>query len=276
MIHGSKKLIWGGAFFVLALAPVFVSAAALGEQVSFFVDSSFDVSGRDKVLTTLRVEGENAHYYVEDEYWQGLGANQAAFASQLQELAKEFDTKIYPLERQGFGFEPNPGIDGDPKITVILTPLIQDAGGYFLLGNEFSKARNLQSNEREMVYLNAALSAGGRWREFLAHEFQHLITYGAKESRIGKNEEIWLNELRSEYAVTLAGYDEATGGVNTRLRAQSFLRTPNDALLHWKTKTPTTAASTFSGTTSSRRSAPAFCARRSRVMPSASRPLKKF
>lgn len=236
MIPNSKKVFLSGAFFVFVLAPVFASAAAVGEQTLFNVDSAYDTRGRSSVAATLRAEGENAHYYVEDDYWQSLGVNQPSVLASLQGLAREFDTRIYPLEHQAFGSEPNPGIDGDSKVTVLITPLVAEAGGYFLLGNGFSRARNAQSNEREMLYISGDLAKVGRWPVLLAHEFQHLITFGAKELRINKNEEIWLNELRSEYAVTLLGYDDQAGVTNLIQRARSFLRQPSDALLTWQNR----------------------------------------
>jgi hypothetical protein len=229
-----RPIFLGVVFFILAIAPSFVSAAQLGNETRFFVDAGYDTQSRDTVTATLRVEGENAHYYVENDFWRGLGFNETAFLASLQDLRQEFDSRIYPLERQHFGFEPNPGIDGDPKITVLLTPLVPEAGGYFLLGNGFSKARISVSNEREMVYLNADLAKVSRWPVLLAHEFQHLVTFGAKELRINKNEEVWLNELRSEYAVTLLGYDDQPGVTNLIQRARSFLRQPEDALLSWR------------------------------------------
>lgn len=227
------RVIFSGAFFVFLLAPTLASAA-LGDETQFFIDAGYDTKNRDTITATLRVEGDTAHYYVENDFWQALGANETVFLANLQDLAVEFDTRIYPLERQYFGSEPNPGIDGDPKITVLMTPLVPEAGGYFLLGNGFSKGRNPVSNEREMLYISADLAKASRWPTLLAHEFQHLATFGAKELRINKNEEIWLNELRSEYAATLLGYDDEPGVTNLIQRARSFLRQPADALLAWR------------------------------------------
>lgn len=230
-----KRLFYlAGVIIAVLLIPYLTFAATVGEQTLFNVDSVYDSSGRSSISATLRVEGENAHYYVEDGYWQALGDDQASFLQNIQDLSREFDTRIYPLEHQGFGSEPNPGIDGDPKITVVITPLVAEAGGYFLLGNGFSKSRNKDSNEREMVYISADLNKVSRWPMLLTHEFQHLVTFGAKEIRINRNEEVWLNELRSEYAITLLGYDDRAGVTNLIQRARSFLRQPSDALLAWQ------------------------------------------
>ncbi|MDP3794682.1 MAG: hypothetical protein Q8R13_02010 [bacterium] len=234
LIARRLPLSLASAIFIALAAPFFTATASLGEQVSFTVASVYDIKERETISATLRYEGTHAHYYVEEEYWQSLGSGQAAFAESIKTLSADFDNHIYPLEHQYFGSEWNPGIDGDPRITVLITPMISEAGGYFLIGNEFLKTQHAQSNEREMVYINALSEKVPRWREFLAHELQHLITFGAKERRIDENEDIWLNELRSEVAVTLLGYDNASGATNVRQRAFSFTRAPNDSLVEWR------------------------------------------
>ena len=101
--------------------------------------------------------------------------------SKIKNLSDEFDNVIYPKLKALFGDENNPGIDGDPKITILINEMIKDAGGYFREQDGFARDRVASSNEREMMYLNAFHIDNIRARSFLAHEFQHLITFNQKE-----------------------------------------------------------------------------------------------
>ena len=67
----------------------------------------------------------------------------------IERSAKEFEQRIYQRDRELFGQELSPGIDGDVRLTILNTPL-QGAGGYFSSADGVVKAVNRFSNEREM------------------------------------------------------------------------------------------------------------------------------
>ena len=71
---------------------------------------------------------------------------------------------------------------------------------------------------------------------FLAHEFQHLISFEQKDVIRKVQDDIWLNELRSEIAPTLVGYDGAFVYTNSNLeaRTKSFMKNFSDAILNWE------------------------------------------
>ena len=69
---------------------------------------------------------------------------------------------------------------------------------------------------------------------YIAHEFQHLITFNQKTIIRGIDEEKWLNEARSEYAPTLAGYSEVWRGSYLKRRVGESLSHPSEALLDWR------------------------------------------
>ena len=49
-------------------------------------------------------------------------------------------------------------------------------------------------------------------------------------------EEVWLNELRAEYAPTLAGYDDNFENSNLEKRASDFKNNPSNSLIDWKSQ----------------------------------------
>ena len=135
----------------------------------------------------------------------------------LSGLQTEFDTNIYPADTSNFGSEPNPGIDNDPLITILLLN-IRDGlsgasssyvAGYFDRGNEYPLSANPFSNQREMLYLNInpILINSGHvtatdFYTILAHEFQHMIHWEQKSHQLGRDDDTWLDEAMSEAAPT--------------------------------------------------------------------------
>ncbi len=229
------KLIVFSVFvsFVLAFG---ASADTIGQDQSFFISPTYDAQMRPSVMATLRYVSDRAYFYVGDDYWNSVSQDlRNQILDQTKSLAQEFDNRIYPLETSFFGSEPNPGIDNDPRLTILLAPLIDNAGGYFDTSNEFLRQDFAQSNQREIIYLNIGqLNNQIKMKSFLAHEFQHLISFNQKEKLRQINEDTWLNELRSEYAPTLLGYNELFSGSNLERRLASFLSDSYDSLTEWK------------------------------------------
>jgi len=221
----------------LGCASFVFAHGAHADTVIFNVDSSYHWRGSERVTATEQYTGLRARWYVSDQYWHGLGPRgRAALLADVQNLADEFDAVIYPKLRDIFGSENIPGVDGDPKITILLTRMIQDAGGYLREQDGFPKEKISISNQREMINLNVLHIDKQRAKSFLAHEFQHLITLNQKILQRGVQEEVWLNELRSEIAPTILGYDnlDVYEGSNLEARVQAFLKEPSDAILDWE------------------------------------------
>lgn len=222
---------------LVACVGVIFAQYAYADTVTFFVDSSYDWRGNQRVTATLQYEGINARWYVSDQHWYGLEpGSQLALLSDIQNLAGEFDSVIYPKLRNIFGSENTPGVDGDPKITILLTRMDEDAGGYIREQDGFPREKISVSNEREMINLNVLHIGKPRAKSFLAHEFQHLITLNQKILQRSVQEETWINELRSEISPTLLGYDnpDVYRGSNLEARAAAFLKIPSDAILDWE------------------------------------------
>lgn len=229
------RIILAGIIFFIF--PLFVSADTLGQSVKFNIDSSYDFKQREEISATLRIISNQLYFYLDDTWWNSLSfSEQQKLNEVLNNLAKEFETKIYPILTFFFGSEWKPGIDKDERITVLIHQMIEEAGGYFNSGDEYPKLQNPKSNEREMVYLNAKHIDKAQAKSFLAHEFTHLITFNQKEKIYGVSEETWLNELRSEYAITFLGYDDPYQGSNLQKRTEIFIERPSDSLTGWENK----------------------------------------
>ncbi len=224
--------------FLLALASG-VNADTLGQNQSFYVSPQYDAQSRAQISATLRNVSDNAYFYVEDVYWNSINSDtRSQVLNRVALLGREFDNRIYPTETQFFGSEPNPRVDNDPRITILLSPLIENAGGYFDTANSYPKSQVPNSNGHEMIYINiAALGDQGKINAFLAHEFQHLISFNQKEKLRNVTDDTWLNELRSEYAVTLLGYNDNFAGSHLEKRLQAFIERPSDSLTEWKNLT---------------------------------------
>lgn len=163
----------------------------LGRRQTFFTADG----PREAVLVYL---DELAAYWVET----GLTLDPADLAASAERLR----TTYYPLLSRHFGQEWRPGVDGDPRFTVLHVLGAADTHelGYFTDENEYPAALFPQSNAREMVYLNMTRLEVGTplYDGTLVHEIQHLIQWN-----LDANEEKWLNEGLSQVAETVAGLD---------------------------------------------------------------------
>ena len=215
----------------LAFAQV-VSADEVGDKRFFYINSGYDYAEREK-LSAVLVKSTGKLYFYIDENWWNL-ANQQKERENLNLLGNEFEGKISPMLSSVLGREWSPGIDDDVKITILMHPMKKEAGGYFRSNDEYEKIQISDSNEREILYLNADyLDDQSLTKSFLAHEFVHLITFNEKTKKRGVEEETWLDEARAEYASTMLGYDDEYRGSVLEKRVQYFLEKPNGSLTEW-------------------------------------------
>jgi len=229
------KIILIGVVFLAF--PFFASADYSGQKVNFLIDSTYDISNRSQISATLRKITSKLYFYIDDNWWDSLSYDQQnKIDTALLSLSSEFEYKIYPILTSTFGPEAKPGIDKDERITILIHPMIDEAGGYFNESDGYPKLQSPRSNEREIFYLNANQIDKPIAKSFLAHEFMHLITFNQKNIIQKVSEEIWLNEARSEYAPTIVGYDLEYEGSNLQKRVKNFLDRPYDSLTEWQNK----------------------------------------
>lgn len=222
-------------FFFCFLFSESASADFLNQTSIFNIDSDYEYLGRREVSATLRKISDKAYWYISNDYWTGISeSDRSLFLQELDELVQEFDARIYPIETQFWGSEPNPGIDNDSRVTVFITRLVDYAGGYFDSSHLYKKSQVPESNEREIVFINSASLLNDRAKIFLAHEFQHLIGIQQKDILRNITEDTWLNEARAEYAPRLLNYDENYNTSNIRRRVFTFQSNSSDPLAEWK------------------------------------------
>ncbi|MBI2451082.1 MAG: IPT/TIG domain-containing protein [Parcubacteria group bacterium] len=229
-----KKLILKTFFFFLFLIPVQVFAGVLGETAVFNIEATHDLQKRNQVSAEITLISGNAEFFVDQNYLLSLGSQRQSFENNLKALADEFDNNIYPKLTDFFGKEWSPGIDNNPRISMLLIEMVPLTGGYFRTQDEFPKTQAPESNERELIYLNTLNIEKNNAKSFLAHEFQHLISFNQLEKRLQKNDDVWANELRSEYVSTILNYDDPFATSILKQRLEDFKQNPADSLTEWK------------------------------------------
>ena len=165
--------------------------------VKTFWASNVDSDEQFQQDLELVYAGDHVYFWVE----KGLGVN----LRDIRSLVDEFEAKAYPTNREFFGSEWMPGVDGDPRLHMAyLTGLGNSIAGYFSSSDSLTREVNRYSNEHEMFFLNAdTLGVGEDYaHSTLAHEFQHMI-----HANLDRNEESWMNEGFSELATFINGYD---------------------------------------------------------------------
>ena len=143
----------------------------------------------------------------------------------VKALMDTFDQKIIPTDREFFGSEWTPGVDGDPHIYVIYAGgLGNNIGGYFSSSDEYNPLVRQYSNGHEAFVLTSSQPLGDDYAySTLAHEFVHMIQWPTD-----RNDVSWLNEGFAELGAFLNGYD--VGGADW-----AYVQSPDLQLNDWAT-----------------------------------------
>jgi immune inhibitor A len=171
------------------------SPVPVGSTAQFFVSNSDDDSN-STITAVMRYATAHVYFWVQKEV--------TADDDDIRRVVDTFENKIYPTDREFFGSEWTPGIDGDPHLYILWTGgLGRNTAGYYCSADEVSRKAHPFSNQHEMFYMNAdAMELSDPFvLGVLAHEFQHMIHWYADP-----NEDTWVNEGFSELAMFLNGY----------------------------------------------------------------------
>jgi hypothetical protein len=167
----------------------------LGTELTFNV---LNVSSGSYFTVAARLidKSENVYFFAAND----LAVNEGS----VRALVDNFQQKIYVTDREYFGSEPNPGIDGDPHLYILYVRGLSGASGTQNSADSYSHLAQPHSNEKEIFYVNAdsVPLESSRLLDVLAHEFQHVI-HGSYDG----NEDTWLNEGASALAELLNGFD---------------------------------------------------------------------
>ena len=169
---------------------------SVGTQKSFWV-ANVDTNENFQIAATLQYITDHSYFWIQD----GITYDE----QDLQNLAESFESEIYPTNREFFGSEWTPGVDGDPHLYIVYAQgLGSNLAGYFSSADENHPLAHEYSNAHEMFLLSA--DNVGLYEDFaysvLAHEFQHMIHWYRD-----RNEASWINEGFSELAVFLNDYE---------------------------------------------------------------------
>lgn len=172
------------------------SPRVIGDTGGFWV-TNVETNKNTKVNASLRYITPHVYFWVQDGVTYDNG--------EMKKLVDAFENKIYPTDREFFGSEWTPGIDGDAHIYILYTRgLGSSIAGYFSSADSIHPLVHQFSNAHEMFLFNADNTFLGEEFTYgvLAHEFQHMIHWNQD-----LNETSWINEGFSEVAAFLNGYD---------------------------------------------------------------------
>ena len=168
----------------------------IGDTDKFWV-TDVGTNENTEVQATLRYATPHVYFWVQD----GVSYDDG----EMKALVDAFENKIYPTNREFFGSEWTPGIDGDEHIYILYSRgLGSSIAGYFSSSDSVHPLIHEFSNGHEMFLFNADNTYLGEEFTYgvLAHEFQHMIHWNQD-----LNETSWINEGFSEVAAFLNGYD---------------------------------------------------------------------
>ncbi len=167
---------------------------SIGDQDTFWISNS-DTAEHEQITATLMYETPHSYFWVEE----GTDVDE----DEMKRLMDTFENEIYPTDREFFGSEANPGVDGDPHIYVIYaTSIGHNIAGYFSSIDSFNPLVSEYSNAHETYVLGTSQDLGDEYTYgTLAHEFVHMI-----QNASDRNDVSWMNEGFAEVGSFLNGY----------------------------------------------------------------------
>lgn len=159
-----------------------------------FILPEFDIEAEVVAVT------DNAYFWIET----GFDYDSAT----LQRVTDRLESEFYPQLTDLFGTEWRPGVDNDPRISLVHLASLDGYSelGFFDSVNQYPRAIDSLSNQREMVVLNLSeLELGSAlYYGTLVHELQHLIQWN-----MDANETVWLDEGMAQLAEIYLGFQTA-------------------------------------------------------------------
>lgn len=195
--------------------PAPAAARAVGAQDTFWVTNQ-DTNQTFQVTAALRYATPHVYFWVDNSV--------TAQDQDIHALTDAFENKIYPTDRQYFGSEWSPGVDGDAHIYILYTHgMGSSVAGYFSSDDEFNPKVRRYSNGHEMFLLNSQLThlSDPYIYGTLAHEFEHMIEWNQHLT-----EPAWISEGSAVLASFLNNYDP--GGFD-----RVFVLNPDTQLNTW-------------------------------------------
>lgn len=192
---------------------------AEGDQERFWVIENVSDGELTETEITARARyvGEHCYVFVDEELAAG------AMDERIAMIGKTFDEQIFPTNARLFGQPLASGVNGDSRITLLISPAVGSYGqdstiGYFTLRDLYTPESAPEvpllerSNRRLMLYISSMVVGRGQPADYLgtiAHELQHLINASQRLFRASgpaRPEDLWLDEGLAMYAMEANGY----------------------------------------------------------------------
>ncbi len=231
-------------------APGAAADSAVFDVYADIDGSTIEPASFVSVIADLKYEGEHVLLYV-DRQTDGS----CITGDEAEELGRSFDTSIYTIDRNAFGSESD--IDGDGKISILLSPVINrltDPGtastegyiaGFFLPGDLLPGYINPSCTNGMEIFYTFVPDPMGEYgnvyekdraleviRGVLAHEFLHMIMFNYSILIFGDGvnarymQETWVGEGLAHIAEDLNDHTESNIA-----RAGLFLADPGGTTL---------------------------------------------
>lgn len=183
-------------------------SSSVGDTKSFYISYSSTVQKKNCICYAA---GTHCYVYGDTE----SSDKYQNITSYATKLADYFDNTIYSLVHNYIGSEWSPGIDGDPRIYIVLAPGMNNA--YFSFTDEFKQsviASGEYSNEVEAIYIDPLLfsstseKADGKIdliEAVVAHEFTHMVRFNMKF--VGTNQSPGYNTMIDYYSTEMSVHE---------------------------------------------------------------------
>jgi hypothetical protein len=228
----------------------------VGDERSFWVSGNVanTPTGNQRITATLAAKSPHGYLWVQKEYYLAVdgSAPEGGFVTQGEAKEALLDwEKIYGINREYFGHEPNPNepavnlppglpsdwrdADCDVRVSILNFPIdtpgssLGYIAGYYSSEHEYPNGDGEHespfSNETEMFFMNSAtLDVGDdTYAGVLAHEFFHMIQFSNDY-----NEATWVNEGMADIAAVVNGFGDIVEGHVT-----AYEEEPDNHLFHW-------------------------------------------
>ena len=214
----------------------------IGLGDTFYVLDSVTDYSFSPVEATMKMDGDYCKIW-----WDDAIAEDPNKVTDIREAfdfttpVSGIDLGIYQLLTQAYGASV-PDIDENGEVYILITELPPGVYGYFFSYDQVPDegapgpdsymidGEEIWSNHADIVYISATLASGAPGYEtegVIAHEFQHLLHFGADPF-----EATWLNEGLSQYAMYVCGFGHDK---HTLLQGQiqSYFDGANVPLTQW-------------------------------------------
>lgn len=141
-----------------------------------------------------------------------------------ENVLNKFDNLVLEKVRDYFGNEPESGVDGENRISIVLINVgaSSSLAGYFSSIDLFPRDEKdvylRESNECKVFFIKYGMADTTTFGT-LSHEFQHMINFYQRNQSLttSENEYTWLNESLSKYSEEICGFSILEGDLSTTI-----------------------------------------------------------